>query len=172
MNRGKALVKLHLTFRQERILRSYLKKRKISVRNQHRVNIVLYSYEGLSVLGTSQKLPLSANTVSKWRNRWLSCYDELCAYEQGDLVSDQSLLEKMLEILSDAPRPGKPVQISASEKENKVALACKTPQDFGIPLTHWNRKLLAEVAMAHNLVEKVSPSYVSRILKKTQDSSS
>jgi len=81
-------------------------------------------------------------------------------------VSDSELLQKMLAILTDEPRSGPPIRISLTEKQQLVALACKKPEDFGVPLTQWNREMLAKVAMAEGIVEKISPRYVSEILKK------
>lgn len=58
-----------------------------------------------------------------------------------------------MEVLSDYSRSGAPIRISLEEKQQLVALACKKPQDFGIPITPWNREMLAKVAMAEGIVE-------------------
>lgn len=166
MNRGKALVQLSLSVRQQQLLCDYLGKHTISLHYQQRINIILLSFDGLSNHRISKDLSTSRPTIAKWRTRWLTHYEDLCAYEIKEAPSDTTLLLRMLNILSDKPRSGAPVQISLSEKENLIALACKKPEDFGIPVTHWNREMLAQVAISEGLVEKISPSYVSRVLKK------
>ena len=158
MNRGKALTKLELSVREHSLLRDYLDKHTIALHYQQRINIILLSFDGLSNSKISRDLSTSQPTVSKWRNRWLTHYEDLCVYESKETPSDGKLLLRMLKILSDAPRVGAPIRISLSEKENLVALACKNPDDFGIPITHWNREILAQVAMEKGLVEKISPS--------------
>nr|WP_299466684.1 helix-turn-helix domain-containing protein [uncultured Microscilla sp.] len=136
------------------------------------MSILLCIDEGLGVLATSRQLRTSAPTVSKWSKRWLVGFESLCAYEAKESPSDSALLVRMLEILSDAPRTGAPARISLSDKEKLVALACQKPKDFGIPLTSWNREMLAKVAVCEGIVEKISGGYVSKILKKSGGSSS
>lgn len=84
----------------------------------------------------------------------------------GDGVSDGELLAKILDILTDVPRSGAPKRITLSEEQQLIALACEKPEDHGIPMTQWNREMLAKVAMAEGIVEKISPRYVSELLKK------
>ncbi len=72
----------------------------------------------------------------------------------------------MLDILRDLPRSGAPERIPLSEKQQLIALACEKPEDYGIPFTQWNREMLAKVAMAEGIVEKISPRYVGKLLKK------
>lgn len=164
--------KIELHPRHRDLLQSYLSKSSIPAHYQKRVSILLYIDEGLGVLATSRKLPTSAPTVSKWTKRWLANFDDLCAYEAQQSPSDSALLSRMLAILSDAPRTGSPPRISLSEKEKLMALACQKPKDFGIPLSAWNREMLAKVAIAEGIVEKISGGYVSKILKKSGHSSS
>jgi putative transposase len=52
-----------------------------------------------------------------------------------------------------------------AQKQQITALACRKPQDYGIPITQWNREMLAQVAMAQGIVETISPRYISELLK-------
>lgn len=172
MNRGKALPKLEISVRQHRLLSDYLNKRTIPQHYQQRISIILRAFDGWSNRKISLEHLTSVVTVSKWRNRWLSSYNELCSYELEEKTTDALLLSKMLSLLSDNARSGAPIQISLSEKENLVALACKKPKDFGIPLSHWNREELTRFAIKKGLVQKISPGYVSKVLKKSGNPSS
>jgi putative transposase len=57
------------------------------------------------------------------------------------------------------------MRISLAEKQRLMALACQKPEDFGIPVTQWNREMLAQVAQAQGIVKKISPRYVGKLLK-------
>lgn len=163
---GKQPQKLKLSSNQQKLLEVYLSKNTIQLHYQQRIRIILWSFSGQGIREISRNLCTATETVSKWRNRWLANYKELLAYEQGKKTTDKMLIDKMLSILSDAPRSGAPARISLSEKENIVALSCKKPKDFGIPYTRWNREILTEVAISKGLVKKISPRYVSKVLKK------
>ena len=164
--------KLDISSHQQKILGSYLSKRKIERHYHQRINIILESFFGAGIRKISRKLSTTTDTVSKWRNRWLAGFDELCSHEQSKKCTDKTLLDKMLSILSDAPRSGTPTRISLSEKENIVLLACKHPKDFDIPFSKWNRETLTQVAISKGLVKKISPGYVSKVLKKSGHTSS
>lgn len=167
MNRGKAAPQVFLSERQKSILVSYCNKRNISVQEKQRIGIILQAHAGKSDLAISRGLQITPGTVSRWRNRWVNSYEQLREFEQSSIEgSNRELLAKMLEILSDHFRSGAPMRISLKEKQQLVALACKEPRDFGIPITQWNREMLAKVAMAEGMIEKISPRYVSEILKK------
>lgn len=169
MGSGKKAPQVKLSERQRKILERYGNKRNISRQYYQRIGIILQAFNGRQNLQISESLSIHFNTVSKWRNRWVKSYDYLCEYERGvcgEGVSDSELLQKMLDILTDEARSGPPIRISLTEKQQLIALACKKPRDFGIPLTQWNREMLAKVAMAEGIIEKISPRYVSEILKK------
>lgn len=168
MGSGKKAPQVKLSERERKILERYYNKRNISRQHYQRIGIILQSFHGRQNLEISQSLSIHFNTVSKWRKRWANSYDDLCEYEKGTSGkggSDNELLQKMLDTLTDEARSGPPVRISLTEKQQLIALACKKPKDFGVPLTQWNREMLAKVAMAEGIVEKISPRYVSEILK-------
>lgn len=169
MNRGKSAPKVLLSKRQKSILANYYNKRNISVQEKQRVGIVLQAHAGKSDLAISRDLQITPGTVSRWRNRWVNSHEQLKEFEQEQSSasrSDRELLDKMLEVLSDHARSGAPIRISLEEKQQLIALACKKPKEFGIPITQWNREMLAKVAMAEGIIEKISPRYVSEVLKK------
>ncbi len=168
----KTSLQIELNPRHRRLFEGYLSKTSLALHYQKRISLLLWLASGMSTLEISTQLPTSHHTISKWAKRWSSHFDALCAYEGKESPSDSALLARMLEILSDAPRSGAPPRISLSDKEKLVALACQKPKDFGIPLTAWNREMLAKVAIAEGIVEKISGGYVSKILKKSGHSSS
>lgn len=174
MGRGHAAPAIPMNEREFEVVKRYNQKRSIAHHYKLRTSIILRASEGESNLQISQELALSYNTVKAWRRRWQQHYQELCVYQTGVCgqgISDHELMEKVLEILTDIPRSGAPKRITLTQENQIVALACKRPEDFGIPMTQWNREMLAKVAVAADIVDTIarrpgSPRYVSELLKK------
>ncbi|NJO01551.1 MAG: helix-turn-helix domain-containing protein [Bacteroidia bacterium] len=172
MHPGPLARQVILSERQLCILRRYHNKHSIPVRHKQRIGIILLAYEGQSNMSISQVLSMRVGTVLKWRNRWVGRYGWLCDLESSKTLKDSELLGAMLSMLSDNARTGAPVRISTAQKEQIVALACEKPENYGLPLTQWNREALLQVAKQPGIVEQISPRYVSEILKKSRHSSS
>ncbi|MCP5091362.1 MAG: helix-turn-helix domain-containing protein [Gammaproteobacteria bacterium] len=113
-----------------------------------RARMILALASGLSITETAEQLGVWRKTVSQWRRRWLT------------------LSGSARERLSDEPRSGGPCRISAEEKCAIIALACKKPKDFGLPLSHWSASDLAREALQQNLVNSLSPRTAGRLLKR------
>lgn len=168
MSRGKPATVVVLTARQRSLLTKQRNKAKVAVQQRNRIDIVLGAAAGQSNRSLCQALSVGGNTVTYWRKHWAACYASLCIYEAGlagQGVSDRQLLSRMLSVLEDAPRSGAPVRISMAQKQQITALACRKPEDYGIPVTQWNREMLAQVAVSQGIVETISPRYVSELLK-------
>lgn len=165
MAKGRKASEVNLNARQKLLLEKHSNKGTISIQLKQRINIILQANQGKNSVSIGTSIQVMRLTVSKWRNRWSKSYHQLCEYEQED-VSDRDLLNRMLLILSDKPRSGAPSRISLAEKQNLIALACKKPEEFGIPMTQWNREMLAKVAMSEGLIKSISSRYVSELLKK------
>ena len=160
---------LQLSERQKQILEQHVSRRGASLGQSTRIRIILGTAAGLSRAALVQELEIDPKVVTRWRKRWIETYQSLSAFEGGKAgqgVPDSALLAKMLEVLSDRPRAGKPSQITLAQKQQIMAVACEQPQDYGLPFTHWTREWLAQVAMQHGIVEKISPRYVGVLLKK------
>ena len=69
-----------------------------------------------------------------------------------------------LDSLKDAPRPGRPVEMTGKQRAQITALACSTP-----PAGHgrWTLRLLADHCVALGYCEHLSHTHVKTILKKT-----
>src|SRR3970040_2905952 len=69
-----------------------------------------------------------------------------------------------LDAIYDAPRSGRPCEISALERVSIEQLACCEPSGVGLEMTHWSTRSLAEIAMKSGLVEYIADSTDSLIL--------
>ncbi len=167
---NKALAALPLGERHYNLLEKYSRRRDIGNHELKRIKIILKGSKGQSNYSISREVGLGMEAIARWRNRWENAHDALLEFEggkSGEGVSDRELLKKMLEILRDRPRPGKPVRITLSQKKQIVTLACRKPSDYGIKMNRWTNEMLAKVAQREKIVPSISPTYVGRILKKS-----
>ena len=70
-----------------------------------------------------------------------------------------------LDAIYDAPRAGRPREISALQRVAIEPLACGEPAGLGLNLTHWSTRALAQMADARGIRPKSAPSTVSLILR-------
>lgn len=151
------------------LLRQEMNKRTTLKQFSTRIDLLLRARQGQSINQIARDLGLAVNTVKLWRRRWQGCYERLCTYKkemkpQG--LREPDYLQVVLSYLKDDPRSGSPKQISLEEQQQIVALASENPQDYGIEMTDWTYEMLAKVAIAQGIVEKISSRHVGNILKK------
>ena len=87
-----------------------------------RARIIQLAVEGLNNCQIARHLGLDVDTVRLWRGRWLGF--------QGVALADLSVEDR----LTDAPRPGRPVQITAEPICQIHQLACEAPSQSGRPI--------------------------------------
>ena len=90
--------------------------------------------------------------------------DESIAYATIYNIRGRYISGGLDRALFDAPRPGKPSQITAAQKAQVTALACSKP-----PKGHaqWTLRLLADKAVELEILEDISHEKIRDILKKT-----
>lgn len=168
MSHKKGAPAILVSDRQRKLLEKVSNRRNEMAEFKLRSKIILLASEGVNNTAVGRECGASLNKVKAWRRRWESAYAELCIFEKGNKseVSDHELLGRIRLILSDRKRSGTPPRISLAQKKLIVALACEKPSKYGLPVTQWNRKLLAKVAIEQGIVETISERYISVILKK------
>lgn len=130
-----------------------------------RCNIVLMSADGISNTEQGRRLGIDRQRVRRWRQRWLLAEGQLAEAEAAG-AEDKDLRRLMLDVLSDAPRTGRPPEISAEQVAQIMAMACEVAEDSGRPVTHWTARELADEAHQRGIVESISARHVSRLLKR------
>jgi len=70
-----------------------------------------------------------------------------------------------LDAIYDAPRSGRPREISALERVAIEQLACCEPAGLGLKMTHWSSRSLARIAAERGIRPKIAHSTVSLILR-------
>lgn len=119
-----------------------------------RAQIVLAAADGDNNAQLARRFEVSLDMVRRWRLRWLAL--------QPASSEDLPIAER----LTDAPRPGKPVQITAEQVCQIVALACESPKDSQRPISHWSSREIADEIKQRGIVQSISPRHAARLLKR------
>ena len=119
-----------------------------------RARIVLAAADGANNCQIARQLDVSLDMARRWRSRWLAL--------QPASLDDLPLAER----LTDAPRPGKPVQISAEQVCQIVALACEPPKDSQRPISQWTGREIAAEIKQRGIVRSISRRHAARLLKR------
>jgi putative transposase len=119
-----------------------------------RARIVLAAADGANNCQLVRQFDVSLDMVRRWRARWLA----LQPASLDDLPS--------VERLTDAPRPGSPVQITAEQVCQIVALACEPPKDSQRPISQWSSREIADEIKQRGIVKQISGRHAARLLKR------
>ena len=119
-----------------------------------RARIIRAAADGANNSQIARLLNLDVDTVRRWRTRWL-------AFAPMPLA-DLSVEER----LSDVPRSGRPIQITAQQRCQIVALACEAPKEAGRPIAQWTGREIADEVVKRGIVPKISDRHAARLLKK------
>lgn len=119
-----------------------------------RARITLAAADGLNNAQIARPLGVDVDTVRLWRQRWLGF--------QAVTLEDLSVEER----LTDAPRPGRPAQMTAEQVCQVIALACEAPSTSGHPISQWTSREIADEIVMRGIVAQISPRHAARLLKK------
>ncbi len=135
-------------------LESLLRRHSMPQQLALRARIVLAAAEGTNNCQIARQLNVSIDMVRRWRERWLVL--------QPVAVDDLPVLDR----LTDAPRPGKPVRITAEQVAKIVALACEPPAEAQRPISQWTSRELADEIRNRGIVDQISGRHAARLLKR------
>jgi DNA-binding CsgD family transcriptional regulator len=152
MQKGPKPAELTLSQEEQTRLEELVRRHSTPQQLAKRGRMVLGAAEGKRNAEIARELKGSRDTVRSWRGRWISL--------QAIALSDLSVAER----LTDAPRPGKPSQITAEQRCQMVALACEQPKER--PISHWTGREIAEEMMQRGIVQSISPRHATRLFKK------
>ncbi|MCI0526069.1 MAG: helix-turn-helix domain-containing protein, partial [Nitrospira sp.] len=156
---------VELTGRQEAILEEIIRCRHSLQHEYVRGSIILRAARGERNIYIAGALGIDEKTVRLWRMRWGEAYPELTEIESE--VEDKGLREYIENVLSDAPRSGRPGTFSAEQICQIIAVACESPELSGRAVRHWTPRELTDEGIQRKIVEKISPRTVGRFLKRS-----
>ena len=134
----------------ERFVRRHTTPQQLALRTR----IVLAAADGANNCQIARQLDVSLDMVRRWRERWLLL--QPASWEDVPLVDR----------LTDAPRPGKPVRITDEQVCQIVALACAPPADSERPISQWTGREIAAEIKARGIVDQISGRHAARLLKR------
>ena len=119
-----------------------------------RARIILAAADGANNGQIARQLAVSVNMVRRWRERWLVLHPVA--------LEDLPVAER----LTDVPRPGKPVRITAEQVCQLQELACEIPAGSARPISQWTRRELADEVKQRGIVALISGRHAARLLKR------
>jgi transposase len=155
--------KIIISERQQKLLEEFRKSRTIGKCLAQRAAIILLGFSGMLNEDIALQVGLNRQQVGLWRQRWREAWDALCVWE---CTEPHRLREAILDVLSDAPRPGAPATFTAEQVSRIVALACEPPKLSGRPIDHWTHRELRDEAINRKIATAISVSQVGRILQQ------
>jgi transposase len=159
---GKA-AKVTITERQKVILEELSRSRSESKMIAQRAAIVLHAFNRCLNEDISVRVGLERKQVGVWRRRWQDAWESLTCLECRE---PRRLREAIRDTLRDAPRPGAPGIFTAEQIAQILAVACEPPEKSGRPITHWTHRELREEVLKRGIVESISLSYISHLLRE------
>jgi putative transposase len=159
---------LTLTTKQPQCLTDITRASTSPQRLVQRASMIL----GYALLGNqsavAKTVKVDRDTVRHWLSRWRSVQADLERLEamwQAEQLSAGLYRREIEHLLCDAPRPGAPPTFSEAQKQQIIALASETPEQAGVPVTHWSHGLLAQTVTTKGIAPSISPAQVGRFLK-------
>jgi putative transposase len=134
----------------QRLVRRHTTPQQLALRAQ----IVLAAADGANNCQIARQLDVSLDMVRRWRERWLAL--------QPASLDELPIADR----LTDAPRAGKPVRITAEQVCQIVALACETPAGSERPISQWTSRELADEIVNRGIVPQISGRHAARLLKR------
>jgi transposase len=155
--------KIVISERQQQLLEEFRKSRTIGKCLAQRATIIVLGFAGMLNEDIALQVGLNRQQVGLWRQRWRDAWDALCVWE---CTEPHRLREAIVDVLSDAPRPGAPATFTAEQVSQIVALACEPPKLSGRPIDHWTLRELRDEAIKRKIVTAISVSQVGRFLQQ------
>lgn len=159
---GKA-ARVRVSEKQWVVLQELSRSRTAAKAVVQRASILVLAVRGLRNEQIASEVGLIRRQVGTWRRRWRDAWDSLCAWE---CTEPRRLREAILDVLSDAPRPGSPGKVTAEQVARILAVACESPKLSGRPITRWTHRELRDEVVKRKIVESISVAQVGRYLRQ------
>lgn len=132
MRTGRPKEKLTLTIEEQAKLSTLARRPKTDQRTALRARIILECAKGTDNDGVARRLRVTAQTVGKWRRRFL---------------------QRRLDGLGDAPRPGQPRKLTDAKIE---AVVTRTLEQRPVGATHWSTRTMAKASgLTQNAIVRI-----------------
>ena len=152
--RGPKPAALSLTPRERADLEELVRRHSAPQQLVLRARVVLAAADGMNNAQIAGVVERPVVFARRWRTRWLA----LAAISLADLAVEARL--------TDLPRLGRPIQITAAQVCQIVRIGCEAPSDSNRPITEWSGREIADEAIRRQIVPQISARHAARLLKR------
>lgn len=124
-----------------------------------RAHIVLLAAQGLSNSQIADRVKLCQDTCSSWRVRFASEVDSL---RETEAQGPEALRQRIVSLLEDDPRPGRPARFTADQIEQIRILSTRDPREVGVTSPTWTCSSLAKAVVQQGIVSTISAKTIWR----------
>lgn len=150
---------------QREILEQIVRRNKSQQHHVKRAQIILMGGDGFGNVQIAEALNVDRKMVYRWRKRWLRQIEHLDQVEAETQADEKALSLAIFSTLSDAPRPGTPIQYSAETVCQIIAISCENVSECGYPLSHWTPQALKAEVIKRKVIKDISVRHIGRFLK-------
>lgn len=155
--------KVRVSEKQLEVLEEFSRSRTEARGTVQRASIIVLGFQGLMNMQIAVEVGLNRQQVGVWRQRWQAAWDSLCLWECNEA---HRLREGILEVLSDAPRPGSPGTFAAEQVAEILAVACESPKLSERPINRWTHRELRDEVVKREIVKSISVAQIGRYLQQ------
>lgn len=141
------LCKIRLSKHERENLKEIVRCQRGEVRLHRRARMILLAAAGESKSSIAQKV----GTIRLHVNQWLNRFEKY-----------------RLDGLQDMSRSGRPIEVTALERHQVIAAACRSPKEFGFQRTLWSYATLVNALVSRSLVRQISTQTAWRILDEAE----
>lgn len=161
---SRTAVEIALDASERELLQKIHGKRSVPEFMKQRLQVVLAAATGSPNKSIAAQYNLEVHFIGRWRNRFAKAHR---SWKETDETLRPAWNERLiLAWLQDAKGRGRKEDFTPEQRTKIAALSLESPEQSGLPVTHWTPELLAGEAVRRGIVETISASTVSRILKK------
>jgi transposase len=159
----KTASKITLSEKEKRVLTEHAVGTHTPLHLKIRSQIILHAANGKSNNAIEADMGIDGKTVQLWRDRYSRQDKEL---SQIEAEAPHKIRSTIKHILSDEQRPGRVPKFNDEQVAAIIAMACESPQKFGVPCSHWTPGLLQVEVIKHGIVNCISVRQIGRFLKR------
>lgn len=154
---------INISDEQFKVLRKLIKSIKTRTDIKERAKHIVKCYFDSNISRCARELNASRNTIKKWKRKWLK---NQCLLAKTELEEPHKLKSKIIMVLSDEYRSGKPPSIKSEQVAAIIYLSLQEPSLFKLPISHWTADTLRKMAIELDIVKSISARQISRYLKQ------
>lgn len=154
---------IFLTSIQKALFEHWIRCTTLPQRLVTRCQILLKASMGVPNYQIARETRCTVKTVRKWVKRWKRAFQELSDLEISDMKAKQYRM-RILEVLNDSARTGRPLVFTAEQVVQIIAMACEVKDGSNECTSHWTWQEIADASVHRGIVNSVSVSSVGRFL--------